>query len=107
MSTQFNYLYHKIAAALIMLSPVAVVNAAAPVFIENSVLDNTLAFLFQPKEVNSEYFSLGVNTSNDIFVSFKDSLNKKIFVSQYLQGNTTLSDAQSVSTNTTRAFTQL
>jgi hypothetical protein len=107
MSTQFNYLYHKIAAVLIMLSPVAVVNAAAPVFIENSVLDNTLAFLFQPKKVNSEYFSLGVNSSNDIFVSFKDSLNKKIFVSQYLQGNTTLSDAQSVSTNTTRAFTQL
>ena len=107
MSNRISQPYNKIAAALIMLSPVAAVNAAAPVFIENSVLDNKLEYYFNASTKNSEHMSLAINDQNTIFTAYQDAVSTKdaVLVSTYQQGEISLSEHLSADADVTAAYT--
>jgi hypothetical protein len=69
MSTKFPYKYNKLAAAIFMMAPIAVANAVAPVFIENSVLESELEFLFHPTNSNSEHIHMAFDEDNNLYTA--------------------------------------
>ncbi len=106
MSHKFSQPYNKIAAALIMLSPVAAVNAAAPVFVENSVLDTKLEFLFKARTGNSEHLSMVIDNNDTVYTALQYSAKPlgatspidAVQVSKYAQNTVTLSGYLSANT---------
>ncbi|WP_019026049.1 hypothetical protein [Colwellia piezophila] len=108
MSTKFPYKYNKLAAALFIMAPVAVANAAAPVFIKNSVLESELKVLFNPKNANSEHISIAVDSQNSIFTSYQNAVKSAdiVNVSKFSQGQVTALGEQS-SQATANTFTQI
>ncbi|WOH38129.1 hypothetical protein RI844_02525 [Thalassotalea fonticola] len=104
MSTKLTHKYNRLATALLLLAPMYAVNAAAPVFIENSVLNNELEFLFNPNTGNSEHLSMAINSQNSIYTSYQNAAASVdiVNVAQFTQGQVTdLGEQSSVATANT------
>ncbi|MGJ8680984.1 choice-of-anchor U domain-containing protein [Paraglaciecola sp.] len=68
MSTKFKHT--KIAAAILALAPVYTANAAAPVFVENSILDTEFQVLFEAAG-DSSFGSLATDSAGNVYTSIQ------------------------------------
>jgi len=85
MKTKFPFKYNQI-AALLMLSPLGVAHAAAPLFLESSTVGTDFELLFTVHDSASNSLLLDIDDSNNVHLGFRSNIDSKPMYANYKNG---------------------